>query len=299
MAVIPPSRNSMTTSAGATRHNPLLVSYPSPMLFLQYPLFATNVRLLCEKDDGRARKQNSLATTFLSLRLVYQAEGLLGLYRGAHLYLLHQVARDALRLFLDRGIGYCHKLQAEDETSEDQAGAWSLYRFKLAAKYAIDALCYPILLASTRVILLRDNTHSTWQRLRYWCREEGVLSLFNGLSSSLLSTAFDEIMDLVLEGCIERCATGSEISTTDKLMLKACSTSVASVFTAPVNSVGVIQRCQSWLPGLVTPLPLWRTLQNLPWLSSFYQFLMFGGILALNVKLIQLKLEMDEGADDE
>jgi len=275
----------MTPTGGGAKDNPLLVSYPSPMLFLQYPLFATNVKVLCEKDDGRMRKQSSLAGTFLSLRLVYRTEGLPGLYRGAPLYLLHQLARDGLRLLAGRCLG-----------RREGAGG---HRLRLAARYAIDVLCYPLLLASTRAIILRDDTESTWQRVCCWCAEEGVLSLFSGLTSSLLSTALDEIMDLVLEGCVERCATGTEVSATDKLMLKACSTSVASVLTAPANSVGVVQRCQSPLPGLVPPAPLWRTLRSLPWLSTFYQFLMFGGILGLNVKLIQLKLEMEEEPDEE
>jgi hypothetical protein len=44
----------------------------------------------------------------------------------------------------------------------------------------------------------------------------------------------------------------------------------------------------------VWPTPLWGTVRKLPWLSTFYQFLLFGGILAVNFRLIQLKLELED-----
>mmetsp|Transcript_57328 Transcript_57328/g.177683 ORF Transcript_57328/g.177683 Transcript_57328/m.177683 type:complete len:308 (+) Transcript_57328:96-1019(+) len=304
----------MAAAPSGSKHNPLAVAYPSPMTLLQYPLFATNVKILCETDGWRARKQSSLATTILALRLTYQTEGMLGLYRGAHLYLLHQFLRDALRFLTDCGLGLLERwdlrssalLNAGKAEAEAEAGAsqeevcfWGAYRLKLALKYLIDAACYPLLLASTRAIILREDAMNSWQRMCFWCQAEGSLSLFGGLTSSLVSTAFDEVMDWVLEGCVERCSAGSEISGTDKLLLKACSASVASVFTAPINYVGVIQRCQSYLPGLLLPSPLWGTVRGLPWLSSFYQLLMFGGILALNVKLIKVKLELESQDDDD
>mmetsp|Transcript_41691 Transcript_41691/g.116161 ORF Transcript_41691/g.116161 Transcript_41691/m.116161 type:complete len:321 (-) Transcript_41691:220-1182(-) len=306
--------------------NPLAVSYPSPVMLLQYPLLATNVRLLCEQDGWRVRKQSSsLATTFLALRLTYQTEGLAGLYRGADLYLLHQIARDALRLLADRclrgqeGLGGGSSGAAAPEGSDGSKGTASaaiqqsggepqeggpftyggIHRWlRLAAKYFIDAVCYPLLLASTRAVLLHDDARSIWRQLCLWSEAEGVLSLFGGLASSLASTALDEAADVLLDACIERCAAGSELGSVDRLMLKACSSSVASVLTAPFNYVGVIQRCQSRLPGLPSPSPLWGTVRSLPWMSSLYQLVMFGGILALNVKMIQLKLQLEDDPDE-
>eukprot|EP00416_Gambierdiscus_australes_P036668 CAMPEP_0171106562 /NCGR_PEP_ID=MMETSP0766_2-20121228/65019_1 /TAXON_ID=439317 /ORGANISM="Gambierdiscus australes, Strain CAWD 149" /LENGTH=316 /DNA_ID=CAMNT_0011567675 /DNA_START=138 /DNA_END=1088 /DNA_ORIENTATION=+ len=307
--------------------NPLAVTYPSPLTLVQYPLLATNVRLLCEQDGWRVRKQSSLTSTFIALRLTYRTEGLAGLYRGLTLYVLHQLVRDGLRftanLWLGASLsswgqlslrsGHASKGSESGEVSQGfvaesasapepcgEAVARHMYWWKLAAKYLIDAACYPLLLASTRAVLLREDGCSAWSRLCTWCQVEGALSLFGGLTASLVSSALDEAADALLEVCIDRCSAGSAIGSVDRLMLKACSCSLASVFTAPFNYVGVIQRCQSpRLPGLPRPAPLWGTVLNLPWQSSIYQLVMFGGILALNVKMIQLKLELDDGPQED
>jgi len=307
----------MAIAVGETRPDLFAVPYPSPWSLLQYPLFAVNVKMLCEKDGWRSRKQSSLATTIYALRLTYQTEGWGGLYRGVHLHLVHQASRCAFGLLTGRclrlakqactteGSDSATRIEARpvasiSEQEEVQLSrregmfAWNVQHLWLGLKYAIDLFCYPILLASTRAIILRDDGMTTWQRLRLWCHHEGVSSLFSGATASLLSTACDEVMDAVLGACIDHCAASSELGSTDKLTLKACSSSVASVLTAPLNHVGVIQRCQSCLPGLVWPTPLWGTIRKLPWLSTFYQFLLFGGILAVNFKLIQLKLELDD-----
>merc|ERR1712018_129184 len=105
----------------------------------------------------------------------------------------------------------------------------------------------------------------SWDRVCHWCKEDGVLSLFNGLTSSLVSSALDEIMDLVLAACIDRYSSGTKIDMADKLLMKASGSSVVSIFTAPINYVGVIQRCQSCIPGLLEPSPLWGTVRSLPW----------------------------------
>jgi len=284
---------------------------------LQYPLFAVNVKMLCEKDGWRSRKNSSLANTILALRLTYQTEGWGGLYQGVHLHLAHQATRCALGLLTSRCVRLAEQAyttRGTDSGTRTQPGpaaptseqeevqlsgreglfVWDVHHLWLGLKYVIDLCCYPILLASTRAIILRDDGMNTWQRLQLWCNHDGVWSLFSGATASLLSTACDEVMDAVLGACIDHCAVNSELGSTDKLTLKACSSSVASVLTAPLNHVGVIQRCQSCISGLVWPTPLWGTVRKLPWLSTFYQFLLFGGILAVNFRLIQLKLELED-----
>lgn len=292
--------------------DPLAVSYPSPMLLLNYPLFATNVKMLCEKDGWRCRASSSFMATFDALRLTFRTEGAVGLYRCGHLYLLHQIVRDAFRILVDRTYSMLDRWLAPKQLrspgSSDEPGAEagagilagpSAYRLRLATKYIIDALCYPVLLAATRGIILQGDDMSAWQRVCMWCKEEGPLSLFGGMSASLLSTAFDETMDMVLLKSIDMSSIGTDIDLADKLLLKASGSSVVSIFTAPINYVGVIQRCQSFLPGLLPPRPIGETIKGLPWRSSVWQFFMFSGILALNVKLIQWKLEVQALDNDE
>jgi len=272
-------------SNGGGRPNPLAVAYPSPIFLLQYPLFATNVKILCEKDWKRVRAQSTLATTISALRETFHAEGILGLYRGGHLYLIHQAARDALRFVADR----CISAVAGDG---ERAKGRAIYCWKMVTKYAIDVLCYPILLTSTRVILFRSEPEGSLQRALLWARIEGASTLWNGLASSLLSAGLEEAMEVILMMCIDRSDMASGLEAADKLLLKASGASVVSIFTAPINSLGVIQRCQSGIPGLLEHSPLQATLQSLPWKGAFYQFLMFSGILALNIKLIQWKVEV-------
>uniref|UniRef100_A0A7S1WUK1 Uncharacterized protein n=1 Tax=Alexandrium catenella TaxID=2925 RepID=A0A7S1WUK1_ALECA len=286
--------------------NPLAVSYPSPMLVLHYPLLATSVRILCEGEQ--ARKQSSFAATLVALRSTYRTEGMVGVYRGAPLYALHTAARDLLKFLADCGLRRCGCLsaalpakadaeavsEAPDGERQGKAPGRGAYCMRLAVKYLIDAACYPLLLASTRAILLCDDQTNVWERFCSWREAEGMMSLFGGLASSLVCTAFEEIAEVLLERFIERSTADSEISTVDKLTLKACSSQVASVFTAPFNYVGVIQRCQSQLPGLPRPQPLRGMVLNLPWLSSLYQLVAFSGVLALNVKMMQLKLEYED-----
>ncbi|CAE6931776.1 unnamed protein product [Symbiodinium natans] len=253
---------------------------PSPLQLVSYPLVANNVRLLCDEDRGP--RASSLAASFRRLRHTYQSEGLPGVFRGGHLYLLHQVLRDSLRRLAEIPGG----------RNTRRGPAWKAAR--LAVKYGIDALCYPVLLASTRVVMLKSE-ESTWQKLGEWCREEGIWSLFSGLCASLLSTAFEEAMDMLLGACIDH----GNADAADKLVLKACGNSVVSVFTSPINYVSVIQRCQSpRLPGFVRPRPLRGIVWGLPWRGSFNQLVLFSGILGLNVRLIQWKIQLKEEAEE-
>merc|ERR1711974_323123 len=109
--------------------------------------------------------------------------------------------------------------------------------------------------------------------------------------------------DFVLGRCIDRCAgsaAGGQVDLADRLLLKASGTAVASIFTAHVNYVGVLQRCQSPAEGLLDPEPLPSLVRSLPWRLSAYQFVLYGGIMALNVKLVQWKLQLqaEELEDD-
>merc|ERR1711879_390153 len=92
------------------------------------------------------------------------------------------------------------------------------------------------------------------QRMCIWCQREGKWSMFNGLTSSLVSTALDDVGDATLSRCIDICTVGAApIEMTDKLLLKACGASVVSVLTSPIQNVGLIQRCQSSLVGYLEP----------------------------------------------
>ena len=51
-------------------------------------------------------------------------------------------------------------------------------------------------------VLLRAEPFGVVPRLRHWCQEEGALSLFSGLTASLLSAALDEVSDSVLVGAL-------------------------------------------------------------------------------------------------
>ncbi|CAE7877220.1 VSR7, partial [Symbiodinium necroappetens] len=110
---------------------------PSPLQLASYPLVANNVRLLCDEEDRLRPRASSLTASFRRLRHTYSCEGLRGLFRGGHLYMLHQVLRDGLR----RVVG------GRDRRSAS----------RLLMKYSIDVVCYPILLASTRVVMLKNE----------------------------------------------------------------------------------------------------------------------------------------------
>lgn len=140
----------------------------------------------------------------------------------------------------------------------------------------------------------------TCQQMRLWSTDEGKFCIFNGLTTTLINTALDEVMEVALSACIETCAMGSQLELSDKLILKATALSVTSIFTAPVSYLGLIQRCQSdQTAGLLTPRPVFDILSCLPWRSSFYQLVLFSGLLALNVRLIQFKIEQQREDEDE
>lgn len=281
------TENALSMLLSLNRPDPLAVGWPSPFMLVHYPLFVTNVKVLCKKDPSRSRGQSSIAATISSLRWTYETEGLRGLYKGGHLHLLHQASRDLLRFGSDRLLRIAEKRWPRSNAQKP----W--YKSRLACKYLIDALCYPILLASTRIIVLgRDDDWSSLDHFRLWLREEGLWTLFGGLTASLVSTALDEAMDLLVSTFIDQCSAGSDVDLADRLLLKTSGSSVVSVITAPINYVGVVQRCQSRLPGLLLPVPLWETFWNLPWRGSLYQMVMFSGILMLNIRLTQWKLQL-------
>ncbi|CAE7250714.1 unnamed protein product [Symbiodinium pilosum] len=85
------------------------------------------------------------------------------------------------------------------------------YLGRLALKYGIDGLCYPVLLASTRVVMLKS------EELLLSGREEGLWSLFGGLFASLLSTALEEAMEIFVGMCVDH----GSADPADKLVLKA------------------------------------------------------------------------------
>jgi len=305
------------TGLGPKTDGPLAVSYPSPMMVLSYPLFAANVRILCDKDSWRSRGSSSLATTFVSMQSTYRSEGFPGVYRGGQLFLLHQGCRDLLKVIAERGFKFVEDRDARRSGGGGSAGSGkgagksknrgeegelavsvSGRRWRLATKYLIDAICYPLLLASTRTIILHGAEGSSLEHIRAWREQEGMLSLFSGLAASLLSTALEEFMDWVLAWCIEHCSQGSHVELADKMLLRASGSSVVSIFTSPVNYIGVIQRCQSNFNGMLAPEPLPDLVKSLPWRGSMYQFFMFGGIMALNVRLIQWKIQL-QNEDDE
>lgn len=283
-------------------HGPLAVATPSPTILISYPMFVANVRILCDKDSWRSRGTSSLATTFTFIQSAFRSEGLPGVYRGGLLYLAHQGSRDAFRWTAERVFRWFERTPqrpcavADKSPRRQDSGQIAVsqkgFRLRLATKYLIDAMVYPILVAATRTIILHDDNGSAMSHLRTWYRQEGLTSLFCGLTASLLSSALDEVMDVVLAWCIDYCAQGSDVDLADKVLLKASGGSVVSIFTSPVNYIGVIQRCQSRYPGMLEPEPLPQLVRSLPWRGAMYQFFLFGGIMALNVRLIQWKIQL-------
>jgi len=218
---------------------------------------------------------------------------------------LHQALRDTCRFFADLGIdAFAGQSTRKALTQGEQAAAapaW-LWHAKMCAKYFIDAICYPVLLASTRSIVLRNDPRSTLECLDVWCKEEGHLSLWSGMAAHMLSTAVDEAMEMYFSNQLDKASAGSEIEMADKVLLKVSFSSVSTILTGQINYVSTIQKCTSMLPGMLAagmlaPAPLGDTLQSLPWRSSIQQFVLFGGIFALNARLIKWKIEMQ--AEDE
>jgi len=287
---------------------PLVVSYPSPFMFLSYPVFAANVRILCQKDSWRNRGSSSLATTFQFIQKTYAQEGVRGVYRGGLFYLLHTTLRDSLRIIAERSIRYFEGRSKNEanivtsngagNTSTSVSGDITMtkkgYRARLLTKYLIDAVCYPVLLVSTRFIIVYSETGSYKNSIDEWRQKEGLLSFFGGMAASLLSTALDEVMEWILAACIEYCSQGTDVELADKVLLKASGSSVVSVLTSPVNHLGVIQRCQSECRGLLEPEPISELLSSLPWKGTLYQVFLFGGVMALNVRLVQWKIILQQ-----
>merc|ERR1719254_157527 len=118
--------------------------------------------------------------------------------------------------------------------------------------------------------------------MRCWRDREGLLSLFGGVVATLVSMAADEVMDWVLSKCVDYCSDGTDVDAADKLLIKASGSSVVSIFTSPLNYIGVIQRCQSNTPCMLQRKPVWELLRSLPRKGSAYQFVLFSGILAVN-----------------
>jgi len=289
---------------------PLASNYPSPMLFLNYPLIAANIRLLCGADGPRSRGSgsSSLKGMLRCLRRTYEVEGFFGLYRGSHIYLLHHAVRDSSRFLAEKAFQFVEGPQEDEveERSADGTGSTGTvakkqtrkqFAYRVLTKYAIEALSYPLLLASTRAVVMKLDGKGFWEHLGIWLREDGFLSLFGGLLASLSSTGLEEIMDHVLSWCIDYCASGQEIEVADKVLLKASGSSVVSILTAPVNYIGIIRRCQSHSMG-VPREGTFELLRSLPWYSSFQQFLFFSGIMALNVKLVAMKVQLKQEQEE-
>jgi hypothetical protein len=298
----------MAVMPSTGRPNPLQAALPSPTLVFHYPLFATNVRTLCEKDGWTRASAGSLVTTIRAVRITYSTEGAVdGLYRGFPMFLAHSGIREMLRWLANRfwnALGFTSRSAIQDKDgskSEDSAKATteereagSVYWVKASTKYLIDVACYPMLLVSTRNIIMRKADPRTMlQRVSEWKAADGALSMFNGLTAHLCSMVLDDIMDAILMVCIDRCSEGMEreLELADKFLLKTCGASVVSVFTGLINHIGVIQRCQSVLTELIPFTPISKTISGLPWKGTFYQFLIFSGIFALNVRLISMKME--------
>lgn len=286
----------------STLADPLAVAAPSPMLFFHYPLIATNVRILCKSGNKQSRGQLALKTMIESVRTTYKQDGVIGLYQGAHLHLLHQAVRDTIRLLTEFALRRWEGRGASGSDEGDDSKCDEIqrrYKRRVFAKYAIDALSYPVLLASTRSVLVKDLPSGTMAHVRDWVRIEGVWSLYNGMTASLLSTALDEIMDNLLAKCIDYCSGGAQVQLSDRMLLKASGSSVVSILTAPINYIAIIQRCQSSIPGLPEAEPIPELVKTLPWGSCALQFLLFGGLMAINVKLIQMKVQIQEEQDQE
>eukprot|EP00405_Crypthecodinium_cohnii_P032859 CAMPEP_0206523704 /NCGR_PEP_ID=MMETSP0324_2-20121206/67771_1 /ASSEMBLY_ACC=CAM_ASM_000836 /TAXON_ID=2866 /ORGANISM="Crypthecodinium cohnii, Strain Seligo" /LENGTH=351 /DNA_ID=CAMNT_0054018179 /DNA_START=50 /DNA_END=1102 /DNA_ORIENTATION=+ len=283
---------------------PLVVSYPSPFMFLSYPVFAANVRILCQKDSWRNRGSSSLATTFQFIQKTYAQEGVRGVYRGgALLSPAHDppgLPPDHRRDFEGRSKNEANIVTSNGagNTSTSVSGDITMtkkgYRARLLTKYLIDAVCYPVLLVSTRFIIVYSETGSYKNSIDEWRQKEGLLSFFGGMAASLLSTALDEVMEWILAACIEYCSQGTDVELADKVLLKASGSSVVSVLTSPVNHLGVIQRCQSECRGLLEPEPISELLSSLPWKGTLYQVFLFGGVMALNVRLVQWKIILQQ-----
>jgi len=279
--------------------NPLQPNPPSWTILIHYPLVATNVRILCEKEGWRSRG-GSLLQTFRAVRLVYQTEGFKGMYRGGEVYLLHQSAREGLRYLMGLCVDGClrDRPPAEPEPSPGSAAVAlrqtlrnQAFWLRVCVKYAIDLLCYPVLLASTRGVLLKGSSpFEALQKVRHWSLLDGTASLWNGATCHLLSIAADEAMELVVGVCIDRT---DGVALADKFLIKASAMTVLGVLTTPITHVGTIQRCQSAaVEGLIDCRPLGDVLGSLPWRGLFYQLVIFSGLLVLNVTVLQWKAEI-------
>eukprot|EP00929_Paragymnodinium_shiwhaense_P026230 TRINITY_DN15636_c0_g1_i1.p1 TRINITY_DN15636_c0_g1~~TRINITY_DN15636_c0_g1_i1.p1 ORF type:complete len:332 (-),score=41.32 TRINITY_DN15636_c0_g1_i1:309-1229(-) len=288
MAMAPPAASG-SASSGCPWTDPLAVSYPSPWILLQYPMFSANINVLCRTTVLRQPKEFGLAAQFATIRHAFKTEGVVGVYRYCPLYFLHQAMRDVLRFLIDRSSRPLMAiLDREVETDGEEKELTPLaYRFRLFAKYLVDVAVYPLLLLSTRTIVLHGDGKTPLERLMYWRQQEGTASLFSGVGATLLASALDDAADAVLSYGLA----GVKVELADKILLKACGASVASVFTAPITHIGTIQRCQSALEGLLEPRPWMMIAKGLPYKTSLWQLIMFAGILGLNIKLVQWKAE--------
>lgn len=182
------------------------------------------------------------------------------------MFLLHQLTRDALRSLADRCIG--SRREDESATDLDQQKHRLSYNLRMLTKYLIEAVCYPLLLVSSRVTIYHGDPQGTWPRIRYWCREEGIGSLFGGLTPHLFGSVFEEVLSLG----IDHCTRGFQLEPSDVILLKTSGVALGSVFTTPIHNVSVIQRCQSSIPGLVGIMPLRNIVRALPWKAAVMQF---------------------------
>mmetsp|Transcript_16737 Transcript_16737/g.45325 ORF Transcript_16737/g.45325 Transcript_16737/m.45325 type:complete len:311 (-) Transcript_16737:216-1148(-) len=275
---------------------------PSPTLLLYYPLLAINVKILCEKEGWKKKASSSRWFVIIdALRLTYETEGLVGLYRGGHTYLLHHAVRECLKFAAGRCIDCVERLRGKlSEPSEfrEAQSTSQIYGLRTVVKYAIDIVCYPLLLCSTREIILGTSPLKSLQVMRGWCSQEGTGSLFNGVSMTLLSSMVDQIMNEVVVVAVGWYMEGCPLDEFDKLLLNMCSFQVVSICTEPLSHVGVIQRCQSSLPGLLSFRPQWKILTGLPWKGSLCYFAFFAAILGLNVKTIRWKLDEMQNSEE-
>lgn len=281
--------------------DPLHANWPSLALAYQYPLLSTNVRLLTGQFGLLFKGQSSAVMTYNAIKYTCKNDGIPGLYRAADLYLMYQTGRELFRYVAGRGFqkfhGQIRSLVSGPKVTNEVIER-RIYWTRMGTKYFIDLIMFPVLLTCTRSIILEDSM-STLQRVGYWCRNDGVPSMFNGVTCSLTASMLEEIMDYQSSNVLQQIAFGAELDMADKLVIRSAASSVVSIFTAPINFVGVVRMCQSTLPGFLEFTPLRETIKNLPWQSSFIQLLVVSLLLVLNIKLTQLKLEQKRRMEED
>ena len=257
--------------------SPLLVAItPNPSVLLQYPMFFTMARVTCHSElllKANGRRMSALQASFVHGIDVYERFGLFALYRGLPIYLAHSFATTVL----------AHPTKKIKSR-----------RVAAAARLAVDASVYPLLLACTRMAAYTTG-ESRWsftECIENTLAVDGVFGLWAGVAPFLLVSAYREFEDLIFENLVNKQI--PNLDEADTAILGFVRVGLGAVLASPFLTMSTMLRCQSNNPSLMPPTSMGEVFMRMPWKWNLFAISIVLTLGGINLMLIREKHKHEE-----